>query len=614
MRKAALPAAVLLLALSSLSSFGQGYPSMPADALVYPLGVPGTDYADMERGAQGGTLHVAVKNDPKGWNQVVAAETSTGWVTNRMHRGLLSYNPIGGGAVLDFAKSRELSEDNLVLTFRLREGIMWSNGVPITADDVLFTFNDLILNEDVHCSARDALTLPDGTFPVCERVDDYTVTFTVSMVFRPLLDMLGFGLMPKHKLAKYVHRLSPAVPRGTFNETWALDTPLDELVGNGPYMVAEYEPNTRIVMVRNPFYYGYDASGTQLPYYDQIVAHIVPNEDTSLLKFRNGEIDVYPLRGQDIPILLPLSVAKGFAVLLTDLPSYGTQWLLINQDIGLAEGTDAAKRTLYRNLEFRRALAHLIDKETMVANALNGLGVPLWSPISVPSPFYAGRASYGGPITESNAVWFEYDPPLAQQKLDALGIVDQDGDGWRDLPDGKPLTILLNTSDSTVNMGVCLIFQDDLRAAGLDAVFQVVEFNTLVDRLFTSTGDIIALGLTGGNDPNGSRAIYSSCGRLHAYRYSACNEPNSVDLRIDELFDLGAATPDLDMAFEYYAEFQQLVAEQLGYVFTIQEAFQCAYYDYVGNASASSPIATPDDVAGVLGSFCFDRRLLPQRD
>jgi len=606
--------AVGFVALPVLFVSGQGYSTAPVEALVFPLGVAGTEYAELEEGTPGGTLYVAVKNDPKSWNGTIAAETSTGWVANRMHRGLLSYHPTGGGVVLDFAKSRELSEDNLVLTFRLREGIMWSDGVPITADDVLFTFNDLMLNEDVQCIARDALTLPDGTFPVCDKLDDYTVTFTVSMAYRPLLDMLGFGLMPKHKLAHYVHRLNPEVPRGTFNETWSLDTPLDELVGNGPYVVAEYEPNARIVMERNPFYYGYDASGSQLPYYDRIVAQIVPNEDTSLLKFRNGEIDVYPLRGQDIPVLLPLSGAKGLTVLLTNVASYGTRWFLINQDIGLAEGTDTAKRDLYRNLEFRRALAHLIDKGTMVSNVLNGRGIPLWSPVSVPSPFYAGRDSYGGPITEGSAVWFEYDPMLARQKLDTLGVVDQDGDGWRDLPDGQPLTIVLNTSDSTVGIGICLIFQDDLRAAGLDAVFQVVEFNTLVDRLFTGTGDIIALGLAGGDDPNGKRAVYSSCGYLHAYRYSACSEPGPVDLRIDELFDLGIATLDLETAFEYYTELQRLVAEQLGYAFTVQGTFQYAYYNHVGNASMSCPIAAPDDVMGVLGSFCFDRRLLPGFD
>jgi peptide/nickel transport system substrate-binding protein len=610
----AVPAVVVLVTLRVLLVFGQGYPSAPVDALILPLGVEGTDYSELEEGVSGGILYVVVKNDPKSWNGTIAAETSTGWVTNRMHRGLLSYDPVGGGTALDFAKSRELSEDNLVLTFRLREGIMWSDGAPITADDVLFTFNDLILNEDIECIARDALTLPDGTFPVCEKVDDHTVTFTVSMVFRPLLDMLGFGLMPKHKLAQYVHRLNPAVPRGTFNGTWALDTPLDELVGNGPYVVADYEANTRIVMERNPFYYGYDASGTQLPYYDRIVAQIVPNEDTSLMKFRNGEIDVYSLRAHDIPILLPLSAANGFTILLTDVAGYGTRWFLINQDIGLAGGTDAAKRALYRNLEFRQALAHLIDKQTMVANVLNGRGVPLWSPVSVPSPFYAGRDSYGGPITEGNAVWYEYNPELAKLKLDALGVVDRDGDGWRDLPDRKPLRIVLNTSDSTTSIGICLIFHDDLRAVGLDVAFQVVEFNTLVGRLFAGTGDIIALGLAGGNDPNGTRAIYSSCGRLHTYRYSACSEPGPVDLRIDELFDLGAATLDLDTVFEYYAELQRLVAEQLGYVFTVQGSFEYAYYNYVGNASVSSPIATPDDVMGVLGSFCFDRRLLPNGD
>jgi peptide/nickel transport system substrate-binding protein len=614
MRKVCLLVAVLLLAFPFPLALGQGYPDVPADALVIPLGVENTSYASMEQGVQGGTLHTAVIEDPRCWNDVISVTTGTGWVTDRMHRGLLSYNPTNGETLLDLAKRRELSEDNLVLTFWLREGLRWSDGEPITADDVLFTFNDLILNDDVACSFRDMMRLPDGTFPVCEKVDSHAVRFTLSTVFRPFMDILVFDIMPEHKLAQFVHRLNPAVPRGTFNETWSLDTPLNELVGNGPYLPVQYEPSARIVLERNPYYHCCDASGTQLPYFDRVVAYIVPNRDTALLKFLNSEIDVYALRPEDIPILLPQGPAKGFDVMLTDLATYGTTWIMINQDIGLSAGSQAEKRELYRKSEFREALAHLLDRETMVRNVLNGLGKAQWSPVSAPSPFYAGRDYYGGPITEGGAVWFEYDRALAARMLDALGVVDQDGDGWRDLPSGDPLTIEINTNDNTTRIAYCLIMVDDMRAVGLNAIFQAVDFNTLVGRLFASTFDILQLGLTGGDDPHAGATPYSSCGRLHAFRFTACERPDPTDLRIDELLRLGVATYDVDEAFAYYAEFQQLVARQLGYIFLVQPTFQYAFYTYVGNASLSSPIATPDAANGVLGDFCFDRRLLPPRD
>jgi peptide/nickel transport system substrate-binding protein len=607
MKKALILAGLFLV--SSLAVFGQGYDAMPADAKIVPIGVEGTVYADLELGVRGGTLNVSNIEDPKGWNDQTAHETSTTWFTGRMLKGLMALDHISGAVVVDLAKSYDISEDGLILTFHLREGIKWSDGELITADDVVFTYNDVIFNEDVDTNSRDGLILPDGTFPVVEKVDDLTVTFTLSTIYRPILNSLTNNIMPEHALAPYVHKLNPDVPAGTFNETWTLDTPLDEVVGCGPWMVTDYQANVSVTMERNPYYWVYDPAGTQLPYYDKVLTVIVANQDVSMLKFRNGEVDVYANRPEDIPILLPEGPGKGFTTMITDLALYGTTWICPNQDIGLTDGADAEKRELYRNVEFREAMAHLLDKDTMVTNVLNGLGTAQWTGISIPSPFYAGRDEYGGPITEADAIWFEYDPALAASKLDALGVVDQDGDGWRDLPSGAPLTIEINANDNTIRIAYCLIIQDDFRAAGLNANFQVVDFNTLVTKLLSGTGDIIQLGLTGGDEPNSGKNVYTSCGALHAYRYSACDEPDEVDLRIDELYDLGSNTFDLDAAFGNYKEAQQLLAQQLGYIYLCQPTFLYAYYDYVGNAFKASPTSTPAGNNGLLTELCFDNRL-----
>jgi len=540
---------------------------------------------------------------------MTAHETSTTFFTSRQHRGLVNLDHISGALVPDLAKSWDISDDSLVITFHLREGLKWSDGEAITADDVVFTYNDLLLNLDVDTNARDGQLLPDDTYPVCAKVDDYTVTFTMSVIFRPALNSLSFAIVPEHVLAQYVHKLNPEVPVGTFNEAWTLDTPLTDLVGNGPYIISDYQPNVSVTMTRNPYYYGYDPAGTQLPYYDTLISAIVTNQDVSMLKFRNGETDVYGLRPEDIAILLPEGARKGFQVLITDQPGYGTTWFLINQDIGLAEGTDAEKREIYRNVKFREAMAHTIDKQTMIQNVLNGLGGAQWSPVSVPSPFYAGRDYYGGPITENNAIAFEYDPAKAAGLLDEIGVIDADGDGWRDLPSGDPLTMEINANDNTTRVASCLILTDDWQAIGLNATFQVVDFNTLVDRLFGSSGDLIYLGLTGGDEPNGGSNVYRSCGSLHAYRYTACDDPDEIDLRIDELLALGAGTFDLEAAFNYYVEYQQLLAAQLGYVYTVVQSFQYAFYDHVGNAFKASPTSTPGGANGLLTELCFDKRL-----
>ena len=88
-----------------------------------------------------------------------------------------------------------------------------------------------IFNDDIDCDTRDILQLPDGTYPVFAKVDDYTIRITLSTVFRPLIASLGSDILPKHKLAQYVAKLNAYVAPGTFNETWTLDTPPEELVG-----------------------------------------------------------------------------------------------------------------------------------------------------------------------------------------------------------------------------------------------------------------------------------------------------------------------------------------------------------------------------------------------
>ena len=583
---------------------------MPADAKVYPLGEAGTLFENAEPGVRGGTLYRPNIEDPKGWNGVIAHETSTTGFTNLMFDGLVGFNQISAAYVPEIAKSYEISEDGLTLTFYLREGILWSDGEPLTSADVAFTYNDLLMNEDIDTDSRDGLELPDGSYPVLEVIDDYTIAFHMSVIFRPVFNSLSFDIMPEHALAQYVAKLNPDLEPGYFNTyAWPVDMDLSELVCNGPYIVTDYQPNASVTLERNPNYYGFDSQGTQLPYYDKVIDLIVSNQDVSLLKFRNGEVDAYAARPEDIPVLLPDANTKGYTVMVTDDPLYGTTWICVNMDIGLADGTDAEKREVYRNVIFRQALAHTLDKETMVANVLNGLGAPQWSPVSLGSPFYAGRDIYGGPVTENNAVWFEYDLALAGQLLDSIGVVDADGDGWRDLPSGAPLEIEINTNDNTTRSAYCLIIQDDLRAVGLNANFQVVDFNTLVTRLLGGTGDIVQLGLTGNDEPNSGSNVYNSCGGLHAYRLSACDDPNEEDLRINELYNLGAGTFDNDEAFGYYTEVQQVLANQLGYIYLVNQTFNYAVYNYVGNGHLASTTSTPTGANGYLIELLFDKRL-----
>jgi len=608
MKKLVLVLAALLVVFSaSAVVMAQGYDAQPADAMIVPLGVAGTPYADLEPGVRGGTMYVATISDPKKWNYVTSHETSTTQYTSIMLRGLVDNDPTFA-LVPELAKSWDVSEDNLVITFHLREGLKWSDGEPFTADDVVFSFNDLYYNEDVETDTRDILLLPDDTYPVVEKVDDYTVKVTLSMTFRPILNSIGAPILPKHALAQYVHKLNPDVPVGTFNSCWGLDTDPAELVGMGPFMVESYAPDQHVTMVRNPYYYHYDPNGVQLPYFDKYVVLTVASQDVSLLKFRNGELDALGIRATDVPILKREEAQKDFTVLVDpDVAVYGTSWIGINQDIGLAEGTNDNERALFRMRDFRAAMSHLVDKQAMIDTLYNGLAVPQWSPVSYLSPFYAGRDSYGGPVTETDAVVFEYSLMKAGELLDGIGIIDRDGDGWRDYEDGTRVEIELNTNaGNTVREGVCLIVADRASKIGLKLNFIPVDFNTLVNKLFASTGEMIVLGLTGGPEPNSGANVYSSSGGLHFWHYSAADEPTELEKQIDGLLDAAVATLDNDEAFEIYKEYQITLAnDDLGLVYTVNPAFTYAYYNKVGNAQIARPNYTPSGIYGLVMDYCF---------
>ncbi len=589
---------VLLGALLVFSAVGlaQGYDKMPADAVIVPLGVAGTAYENLQPGVRGGTFYISDISNPKKWNLVTAHETSTSEYGYQMFRGMTDINPVSGALVAELAKSWDISDDGLTLTFHLRQGLKWSDGVPFTADDVVFTFNDLYFNDDVETDTRDILTLPDGSFPVVTKVDDYTVQVQLSQIFRPILNSIGASIMPKHKLAQYVHKLNPDVPAGTFNGTWGLDTDPAELCGMGPFIVQSYTPDQNVVMVRNPYYYHYDENGTQLPYIDKYVTLVVASQDVSLLKFRNGEINALGIRPSDVPILKSEEATKDFTVILGE-GGYGTLWISFNYDVD-----NANLKTLFRDLRFRKAVAHAMDKQTIIDNLYNGLAVPQWAQISMPSPFYPGRDYYGGPITEKDAVTYEYDLNKANALLDEIGIKDTNGDGIREFADGTPVEFELNTNaGNTLREGFCLIMQEDLAKIGIKADFNPIDFNTLVNKLFGSTTEAVVLGLTGGDEPNGGANVYKSDGGLHFWHYSAgTGDINEVEKQMDDLYNQAVSTFDNEKAFELYKQSDILFAtESLGMINSVNQQFTYAIYNNVGNGNIASVNATPSGTNGL---------------
>lgn len=231
----------------------------------------------------------AVLSDLQTFNYALNQESPN--IFGLTYDGLVTENPITGETEPALAESWEISDDNLQITFTLRDGLKWSDGEPLTVDDVVFTYNEVFLNKEIPTDTRDILRVGEsGALPQVRKVDERRVEFTVPEPFAPFLGNTGLPILPAHALQESI-RTKNKDGKPKFLSTWGVDTPPDQVIVNGPYKIENYLTSQRIVFRRNPYYWRKDAEGNQQPYIERVVWQIVESTDNSLLQFRSGGLD-----------------------------------------------------------------------------------------------------------------------------------------------------------------------------------------------------------------------------------------------------------------------------------------------------------------------------------
>ncbi len=525
---------------------------------VFILFLPFTSIAADNK--YGGSAVFTSTSDPKSFNAIIANETSSSLVTSYIFEGLTRTNAFTTKVEPNLAESWEVSEDGLVWTFHLRHDVQWNDGHPFTADDVVFTFNDLVFNPKIPSSARDIFTIDGKPFTV-EKIDDYTVRFTLPQKFAPFLRGLSQEILPKHKL-------KTAVDKGEFNFTWGIDTNPKEIVGTGPYRLASYKPGQRFVFERNPYYWKHSKEGDRLPYIDRIIYVIVQSEDVDLAKFVEGTVDAYDLRGMDYPYLKPLEKKRNFTVY--DLgPDMGSQFLVFNQNQSVNPQTQKTRIPDYKlrwftDVNFRRAVAHAVDKDQIIKIVKNGLGYPQDSPIGPGSGFFFS----------DSVVKYPYDLNKAKEILAQAGYIDRNHDGILEDSNGHNIEFNLYTNaGATERVDIAAIIRQDLEKVGMKVNFQALEFNTLVNKLTSSFDwDAIVIGLTGGIEPHFGKNVWTTDGQLHMWYPQQKTPATDWEAKIDELFSQGVKELDENKRKVIYDEFQKVVSEQLPVIYTALSA------------------------------------------
>src|SRR5208282_360506 len=239
-------------------------------AANYPLPDPPVVVA-CKPGIPGGRLIVDEVGDPKTFNMITAAEGSSQDIGRFLFWGLLNYDAASQQVLPGLAQSWTNSADGKTWTLTLRKNLCWSDGQPLTAEDVVFTWNDVIYNPKINNVTRDAFIVEGKKFTVT-KLDDLTVQVVTPEVFAPFLMEFGANvpIMPKHILAR-------SVADGTFTSAYGVNAKPEDIVGSGPFRLKEHKAAQYTLLERNPYFLEVDKKGQRLPYFDNIIFAAVPD-------------------------------------------------------------------------------------------------------------------------------------------------------------------------------------------------------------------------------------------------------------------------------------------------------------------------------------------------
>ncbi|MYG93462.1 MAG: ABC transporter substrate-binding protein [Acidimicrobiia bacterium] len=564
--KWALLAIVLLITSCSTSSEPSEAKSAPltTKAIAEELRQNAKEFS-YEIGTHGGTLTLATISEPLSFNLELATDAGSSGVLYYLFEGLTETSWLTDEIEPLLAESWEHSDDGLRWVFHLRDDVRWHDGTPFTAHDVDFTFNQVIYNDDFNASSRATfefrrLNTATGEWEqspmTVEALDDHTVEFLLPQPFAPFLRSMGTAIYPKHIL-------EGPIEAGTFKDFWDIDTDPTEIIGTGPFTIVEYTPGERIVFERNPDYWLFDDAGGQLPYLDRVVELIVDELEDELELFRDGTSDFHSVLGEDYALLKTLAEEKNFTLHRRG-PNFGTTFLAFNQNPGSNDAgepyVNPVQLRWFQNVEFRQAVAHTMDKATMVDGIQHGLGYPQWSSVSPAA----------GDFHNPGVRRYPYDLEKANEILDGLGWIDSDVDGTREDDLGNPISFTLITNDGNkIRSDITQIIQDGMTAVGLDVTFELVDFGQLVDQLTTTYDwEALVVGFTGGSDPYSGITMWHSSESLHLWHPNQTEPVTKWEAEIDELYIEASSELDHDRRVELYQEAQAIISENVPLIYT----------------------------------------------
>ncbi len=559
----------LLLALASVS-------------LAQVSTVPDYSGIGVVPGTPGGTLTLALDDAPPRFFYYGEISSISQRITQQVFDSLVAFNLETYALEPSLAASWDISEDGTVYTFNLREGVTWHDGTPFTADDVIFTYEQIITNPEARAGDAAQFTFNvDGEEQsvVFEKLDDLTVQMTLPAASAAFLLQQRFFIMPKHKLLEF--SIEGGADAAQINEAWPTDVDPSEVVGTGPYMLSEYVSGQVVRLTKNPNYWQVDSEGTQLPYIDNLEYLIVRGTEAQVAQFQAGNLDQLNISGAQFPDFKSQEVAGAdFRVIQSDALFGSPPHLALN-----FSAADPDLADLFSDVAFRRAVEYAVDRTRVIEDVYNGLAqIPGTPTAPVDGTFY----------NDTTALMNMFDLEAAASALDALGLTDSDGNGIRNMVAGDDIAFTLTyNADSSTFTDIATILQNDLGQVGLQVDLNGIQGSALFGTALS--GDFEAILVAFGNqpDPELRKPIWQPGGSLY-YWHTASQpaepgEPANFDvmadweLRLYEIFDQGSVLSDQAERVALYQEWQEINAENVPVIMIAKPANVAAARNTVEN-------------------------------
>lgn len=495
-----------------------------------------------DRPARGGSLVASMRSEPAGYNRYVEPSAPADVLSLITHARLVRVNRATDELEPALAESWTQSDDGLTFTLKLREGVRFSDGAPFTSADVLFTAR-VLYDPQVASGLADAISVSKKPLAF-EAPDGRTVIVRLPEAFTPGLRLLdSMPILPRHKL-------EGALNEKRFPKAWQAGTPLTDLAGLGPFVLAEHVPGQRLVFSRNPHYWRRDAADVQLPYLDRLTITIVPDQNTESLRMESGDVDFMAngdIRPEDFA-RFRRATDEGRLRLLEVGIALDPNLLWFNL------GDPSPTRNLFRERTFRQAISYAIDRNAVVNTVYLGAAVPIYGPVTT------GNRTWHSDIAPS----YPYDPARAREMLASLGLKDGNGDGTLERSDGTPVRFsVLTQRGHTVRERTASMIQEHLRQVGIAVDVVTLDPNTMFERFGKREYDAIYYALqASATDPALSYDFWLSSGRLHLWNPRQPSPATDAEKRIDELMRRQAAVKTATERHQIFADVQKIMGEE----------------------------------------------------